>query len=502
MTQRPKSSIDRPPSHSLKHVNDALAKSGNKAINKLKLLAFNQLKSGDVTLLAATVTDMEILLQKHGEWAGILSTKAQVVVLTFGVIAHGVLTASMHLETDTAAEGMQNKLQAQNTINIPGIEIQYMGWLAHTSKTKTHSSLVVEMSTRQHANLAIQKSIIWDGQVYTCEWYDRTCRIKQCFRCHKYGHIGYQCQAPQQLCSLCAGPHTSKVCPTPEKKRCTACGGGHSTKDPRCNLWKKEIEWVNLAKQQSSRFWPEPLGVQPPSKKQAQTPDTSSQDIEMMDEPRGHSPPCSQETTFAHQATLPESQNIANLLAPNLSKGRQVKQVKQVKQITQAPTGLSRSQFNPEIRKEVQRTNARVALTEVNKENQITTRLNLLDLPVPTLMPLPPDHEVLRKRRASQSLDMTGHNAPKSTAPKHTYTNAQRIILAELDANAEVTSRKSLSSKKKQAEIEALTQNNSTLADSDMDIDELSQDPAYEVQHTKSTRDDDATTENSSITSE
>ena len=189
-------------------------------------MAFNQLKSGDITLLAATVADMETLLQKHEEWAGILGTKAQVVVPTFGVIAHGVPTASMHLETDTAAEGMRNKLQAQNTINIPGVEIQYLGWLAHTSKTKTHSSLVVEMSTRQHANLAIQKSIIWDGQVYTCERYDRTCRIKQCFRCHKYGHVGYQCQAPQQLCGLCAGPHTSKVCPTPEKKRW-------------CSLWWK-----------------------------------------------------------------------------------------------------------------------------------------------------------------------------------------------------------------------------------------------------------------------
>ena len=45
----------RPSSHSLKRVNDALSKSGNSAINKLKMLAFNQLKSGDITLLAATV---------------------------------------------------------------------------------------------------------------------------------------------------------------------------------------------------------------------------------------------------------------------------------------------------------------------------------------------------------------------------------------------------------------------------------------------------------------
>src|SRR5204862_6048157 len=99
---------------------------------------------------------MEILLRKHEKWAGILGTKAQVVVPTFGVIAHGIPMASMHLETDTATEGMWNKLQAQNAVNIPRIEIQYLGWLAHTSKTKTHSSLVVEMSTRQHANLAIQ----------------------------------------------------------------------------------------------------------------------------------------------------------------------------------------------------------------------------------------------------------------------------------------------------------------------------------------------------------
>ena len=64
---------------------------------------------------------MEILLRKHEEWAGILGTKAQVVVPTFGVIAHGIPMASMHLETDTATEGMQNKLQAQNAVNIPGI---------------------------------------------------------------------------------------------------------------------------------------------------------------------------------------------------------------------------------------------------------------------------------------------------------------------------------------------------------------------------------------------
>ena len=128
-------------------------------INKLRLLTFNQLKSGDITLLAATVADMEILLRKHEEWAGILGTKAQVVVPTFGVIAHGIPMASMHLETDTATEGMQNKLQAQNAVNIPGIV---------PGLVSTH---IQDQDTLfpGDANLAIQKLIIWDGQVYTCE---------------------------------------------------------------------------------------------------------------------------------------------------------------------------------------------------------------------------------------------------------------------------------------------------------------------------------------------
>src|SRR5436190_457549 len=226
--------------------------------------------------------------------------------------------------------------------------------------------------------------------------------------------------------------------------------------------------------------------MQPPPKTQAQKPDASPQDTEMTDEPRGHSPPHSQGTTFIHQATPLENQNFADLLAPNPSKGRLPKQAKQV---VQAPTGLSSSLFNPEIRKEVQRTTARVALSEA----------------MPVLTPLPPNHKALRKRRASKSPDKAGHNAPKITALKHMYTNAQRATLAKLDANAEATSRKSLSSRKNQAEMEPSTQNNPTSEDLYMDIDELSQDPAIDVQCTKPTKNSknqNATTKNSSSTSE
>src|SRR5438045_1287330 len=94
------------------------------------------------------------------------------------------------------------------------------------------------------------------------------------------------------------------------------------------------------------------------------------------------------------------------------------------------------------------------------KNQQKNPRLNLLSTLIPKLQPCPPNHETLRKRRASQPLDKTGYNATKSIAQKR---------------------RKSISSRKTQAEMDTPTQNNSTSADSDTDMDELAQDSVPDV---------------------
>jgi hypothetical protein len=41
--------------------------------------------------------------------------------------------------------------------------------------------------------------------------HDRACRVKQCFRCYHYGHIGTQCNA-SKTCGYCAELHESKHC--------------------------------------------------------------------------------------------------------------------------------------------------------------------------------------------------------------------------------------------------------------------------------------------------
>lgn len=46
---------------------------------------------------------------------------------------------------------------------------------------------------------------------HDCVLYDRSCRLKQCFRCHEYGHIVPQCDA-EERCGYCAEKHNTKEC--------------------------------------------------------------------------------------------------------------------------------------------------------------------------------------------------------------------------------------------------------------------------------------------------
>jgi len=242
----------------LKRVNDALSKSGRQEINKLKMLAAKQLKSGDVKITARTIGDAGMALSCASHWVKALGAKATPVIPTYGVIVHGIPVKSMQLHSEELQEEMAKIIVADNASTIPEMEITHIGWLSRKAEYKPCSSVVIEFTYAATANLTILKSLIWKGEVYGVERYDRSCRMKQCFRCHKYGHVGPQCLAETEKCGRCAQNHSSKDCPDPKNIKCAACGGKHDAKDPICPERKKELERVREAKANSPRFWPVP----------------------------------------------------------------------------------------------------------------------------------------------------------------------------------------------------------------------------------------------------
>ena len=226
----------------------------NTATKTVKIVAAYQLKSGDIQIFTSTTTEASQLKQNKG-WVKGLGERAELVVPTYGVIVHGIATNSINMKDQKAA--IQQML-ADNYTVIPSAEISHIGWLTKEATLKRASSIVVEFTDPEMANAIIYAGLAWDGLIHQCQLYDRACRVKQCFRCWHYGHIGTQCVASQQ-CGYCAEPHETRHCQQKGVEgfapRCAVCKGAHTAWSNACLARKNELERVEAAKRTRDIYW-------------------------------------------------------------------------------------------------------------------------------------------------------------------------------------------------------------------------------------------------------
>jgi hypothetical protein len=226
----------------------------NAATKLVKVVAAHQLKSGDIQIFTSTTAEA-IQLKENKGWIWGLGEQAELIVPTYGVIVHGISTSSINIKDQKAT--IQQML-ADNYTVIPRTEISYVGWLTKESTLKRASSIVVEFTDPEMANAIIYAGMVWDGHIHQCQLYDRACRVKQCFRCYNYGHIGTQCNA-SQTCGYCTEQHETKHCRQKGTEgftpRCAVCKGAHTAWSNTCPARRKELERVEQAKQARSIYW-------------------------------------------------------------------------------------------------------------------------------------------------------------------------------------------------------------------------------------------------------
>jgi len=238
------------------HVDRAIAQSENEHIVSLKIMSANQLKSGDLSIRTATNSEMQLLRQFTEDWTPRIGNGTSVRNPTYGVLVHGIRTSTM--DTDKFEETRDAILQ-DNKPFIPTADIKYIGWLTRKAPTKAMSSIIIEFTKPEDANKIIDEGLVWQGEMCQSERYERQCRLKQCFQCQKYGHIGTQCKTTE-TCGYCAQGHRSGDCPSKTgqaaPRKCANCQGAHEAWSQQCPTRKEELARTKIAYANRIRYHP------------------------------------------------------------------------------------------------------------------------------------------------------------------------------------------------------------------------------------------------------
>ncbi|OJD18780.1 hypothetical protein ACJ73_08691 [Blastomyces percursus] len=179
--------------------------------------------------------------QNSETWTRVLGSQARALIPTYGILVHRVRTNKENIDPEDQKSSIE-KIQTENAMLHPGARVNYVGWLTKQGTKKTASSLVIELTTKEHANRMIREGLVLGACHYNCELYDKSCKLKQCYKYQSYGHIGTQCSAVAR-CGYCADSHDSRQCHKKDEPdfmpKCALCKEQHTTWNSRCKFRAK-----------------------------------------------------------------------------------------------------------------------------------------------------------------------------------------------------------------------------------------------------------------------
>jgi hypothetical protein len=218
----------------------------NTAIGTGDVVATRRLPSGD-TILTFQDAIPQAALRDQGWVQRAFGATAQLHESEFAVIAKG-------LPVDRITRVDRGQLLLDLQAQVP--EILKVKVEPARAPTARFTTVILHLRSADAATRLCERGLVWQAQIFNCEPYSADLRIRRCFRCHQFGHIGRYCKNTPR-CGHCAGaahPQGETDCPKLHgSKKCVNCGGPHPAWDRQCPKALEAKEQAHLAYQHRPR---------------------------------------------------------------------------------------------------------------------------------------------------------------------------------------------------------------------------------------------------------
>jgi hypothetical protein len=117
----------------------------------------------------------------------------------------------------------------QNASMYSNLKIARIIWSKQTkiNLNKKYSLFIMKIYNETTINCLIKKELLNEYSHRICKYFDKDCRLKQCFNCQLYNQIEKSCKFERRY-AICASSHHDNICTTLiERRKCVNCDENH-----------------------------------------------------------------------------------------------------------------------------------------------------------------------------------------------------------------------------------------------------------------------------------
>jgi hypothetical protein len=210
---------------------------------KKNVLSMRRLFNENLKLLAS-FEKIRMRMKKDLTLINDITSSTTAMKRTYVVLTHDVRLSSVNtFNQKTTIE----KIVKQNNTLHKNLNILRVAWTKKViNQRKRFFFLIIKIVNLKMTNRLIKKKLLNEHTYLICEYFEKECRIKQCFKCQRYDHVSKICKNSKK-CEQCVQKHLTKDCRIAiDHRTCVNCENKHSTWSFQCDVKTTKKRKLNI----------------------------------------------------------------------------------------------------------------------------------------------------------------------------------------------------------------------------------------------------------------